>query len=65
MGREKELLSLPGFETQIVQHVVLVIHSSSSSSSSSPFTPCGEHGIDEERPGIAISSYSLDLILLL
>jgi hypothetical protein len=30
--------------------------------SSVPFTPCGAHGIHEELPSVAISSYSLDLI---
>ena len=38
------------------------IFSRQSSSSSSPFTPCGAQGIQEELPGFAISSYSLDLI---
>jgi len=33
-----------------------------SSSSSVPFTSCGAKGIHEELPGIAISSYPLDLI---
>jgi hypothetical protein len=33
-----------------------------SSSSSSPFTACGAQDIHEDLPGIAISSYSLNLI---
>jgi hypothetical protein len=36
--------------------------SSSLLSSSSRFTACGPQGIHEELPGIAISSYSLNLI---
>jgi len=33
-----------------------------SSSSSDPFTPCAAQGIHEELPGIAVSSYPLDLV---
>jgi hypothetical protein len=33
-----------------------------SSSLSSSFTPCGAQGNYEELPGVAISSYALDLI---
>jgi len=27
-----------------------------------PFTPCGAWGIHEELPGVAVSSYPLDLV---